>query len=186
MHSCAWLVAILLLGPAADASDWKYAGRVDGFVGFYDAAAVVRDGARVRFWLSLVPAGELAPPEALPRAQERYAAHVEAAARKIASGYVPPLLDLPAVRSLHSDDFEAYARRVATWEAIANDDVYATDRQEYELDCDRNALRTLQTLRWDDDDGSWRRTPSSQAPRPVAPKSNLALLAELLCPRRSL
>lgn len=184
MSRRAWVVLALLHGPAAFASDWKYAGEAGDRLAFYDAASAERDGERVRFWICFIPPGELAAPRAGPRERQRYAAHVDAASRKIASGYVPPLLSLPAVRARHVGDLEAHLREVATWEAIANDDAYAPERLEYELDCARRTVRTLQALKLDDE-GSWKPAPSDREWRPIPADRNVARLAELLCPRRS-
>lgn len=184
MRRAAWLIA--LVGSTASASDWRYAGRAEGLVAFYDAASPIHDGPRVRFWVCLVPGSELAPSQGDARDRERYAARVAAGSVKVAAGYVPPLLALPAVRALHAEDFQAHARRVATWEIIANDDVYATSRLEYEIDCARKTVRTSRTLKHDDDEGAWKPVTSPEGSRPIAPGTgNLALLAELLCPRRS-
>ena len=119
----------------ASASDWRYGGYnktkdVETIL-FYDADSLVRHGSTVRFWFKAIKTKDL------DRFSKKHKEYIETCARKLADGYVPKYLTLPAIK-------KAYATEKAYRDAIAQAILY-------EACADASGIPTDITILWEID-----------------------------------
>ena len=185
------LAAVLLLNPClGSASDWKYAGYVgttaldrQPSVAFYDADSLKRDGSSVRYWVKTIPEKTLDTYAGKP-GTKKSKDFVEAAANKIASGYVPPLLTVQGMVEKHQGDLKDFLVAVVAWEVAANTGANHTTLFLYEIDCDRKAIRYLDATVFDGKGNVKARTGTLKKEWSfIAPDTNAAWTSEVMCPK---
>ena len=146
MKNAPWAGVLLLLPTTTFASDWKYAGYQSQTalapvpsISFFDADSLKREGRIVRVWVKSIPQKTL-DNFAGPRGKKKFNEFVDAAAAKIASGYVPPLLTVPSLREKLQGDFKEFLAEIVAWEVAANKGATHTSRFLFEIDCGQKAI----------------------------------------------
>lgn len=173
------------------ASDWKYAGYLDGIrtgptVAFLDEESITRDGAKVRYWTKMVPQKTLES-FAGPPGKPKYRAFIEEAAIKVASGYVPPMLTGSSLRRVYRSqmsDPEGFVAEVVAWEIAANRGARHTSLFLFEIDCAKQATRYVQGTLFDKS-GNPKKTFGERKWEFIAPDTNSAWVSEVLCARQA-
>lgn len=182
------LTLLVFWSCEALASDWKFGGSLEAKGGveivFYDAGSVVRTNASVRFWTESIPVAVLT---AYGKPKQKEKELIEAVARKIASGYIPPFLILKSSRALYKSDSELMDKLADAvyWEIVANDrSTRISSRFCFEIKCVQKMIRTLEGDVFDRHGlAQPRRGSFDQTWRYIPPDTNSASWAELFCSR---
>ena len=187
MARVVYAVALLVFSSSAVASDWKYAGYLGSTgegnsVAFYDSESLVRDGVRFRYWVKTIPQKTL---DNFPTGKRKQDEFGDAAARKLGSGYVPPLLTATSLRRTYENqrrDYSEFVLTVVMWELAANRIEQVRSRVLFEIDCQQKTIRTLDG---DVYDKKGKRILRSGPPKKewkfIAPDTNAAWMSEVFC-----
>lgn len=170
------LAMVICCAPlsAHAAVDWKLYGGADmnGLAQycFYDAKSISYEKDNVRIWVKCLSKSELDGVK--PKNDSTYAAR-DAAAHRIARGYMPPL---DVISPMKLDQIET----TIIYETEANAlDIRPEVSIYYEIDCQERRERELSLSLKNDDHNS-----APLAWSYVPPEGNGAMLLSLICPKR--
>lgn len=181
LHRSVLALFAVLLTNIVYASDWQYAGSVkDGAHQFFDAETLThptRDVVRV--WVKSIQ----------ERRFNRYLQNhekliVEKTAHKIASGYSPRFLELPAIMSRHEGAaLKDVAVEITAYEVMANrPDIQMFSKFYFEIDCANKRIKLLDgTLYKDNGNISNRKARPDNDYTFIMPDSNGQWLSLLAC-----
>jgi hypothetical protein len=168
-----FILAATLVSPSRAADvDWKVWGGTEGppaLICFYDANGAVRTPeSNIRVWTKCLPAKEFL--KVSGGAKKKI---VDLAVQKLKAAYRPPLL---SEQNLTSEQIAGITRA----EVTANVDVIEPRVRKFiELNCRERMLRSLSSF-WNIDGRLSEDRPSEW--KYIAPQTNPATLAKLLCP----
>jgi len=176
----ALLIAVFLTSAKAQGADWKFYGSSDlskgeTVIAYYDAASFERlSDSHVRAWTKTISLSEV---ERIMKVEEVS----NKAQRKIEAGYVPPyILSNPKPEP----GFDA-RMRIIVWEEAANYDVIKSKTKAfYELNCERNKIRTL-SMSSSENRGGPRTRPKIDEWISINPTSHAQALRNILCRQRN-
>lgn len=172
----------------AYASDWKVIGGAqigkETLVTFFDAESVKHQDETVRVWVEGVPVKTL---ERIFKIEHNEKL-IEATARKVATGYVPPYVMLQSDKGKYPNAkaFQDDIVDVTSQEVIVNTmGVRVASKFYFEIDCKEKRIATLSVSIFRKD-GSLEKSSDSHSPEYsyISPDSNGERLSQVLCPNR--